>query len=291
MNTGQNSLFQLPDGRVMGYAEYGQRDGFPLLVLHGTPGSRYMFQPGDEIAQSRGLRLIAPDRPGYGLSSVCIPTQYHQWTQDIKCLLEALNVERFLVFGVSGGGPFATAVASSMPEKIRGLALVSPVGIFDQAVCETWRWQHKLLFHQLPRFPFIMKFLFQLMRLFIFYLPHVSLKVFIQNLGKADQLILKEPIHTEQLIDAFHEGLRFGVDGVCADVQLFSSPWKIALKTIRMPVCLWQGMDDHMVPPKGALRLAECLPNVDVFVLEGEGHFWILNHFEDVLDQLLTTPD
>ena len=59
---------RLADGRRIGYAEYGDPQGASVLAIHGTPGSRFMFALTDKAARERGLRIFAPERPGYGLS-------------------------------------------------------------------------------------------------------------------------------------------------------------------------------------------------------------------------------
>lgn len=67
--TNHNQTFKLPDGRVLGFAEYGSPDGKALLYFHGYPSSRLEGKPVDDMARRRGLRFIAIDRPGFGLSS------------------------------------------------------------------------------------------------------------------------------------------------------------------------------------------------------------------------------
>ena len=65
---GEDRFLDLPDGRRLGYTEFGDPLGIPLFAFHGTPGSRFMFRLVHEPARRLGLRIIAPDRPGFGLS-------------------------------------------------------------------------------------------------------------------------------------------------------------------------------------------------------------------------------
>ena len=62
-----DQTFALPDGRLLGFAEYGYPSGKPLLFFHGFPTSRLEASSGDDAARRRKLRLISIDRPGYGL--------------------------------------------------------------------------------------------------------------------------------------------------------------------------------------------------------------------------------
>src|SRR5262249_15001023 len=118
----------LPDGRRLSYAEFGDFRGLPVLAIHGTPGSRFMFGLTDQAARERGLRVIAPDRPGYGHSEYRRNASLMRAAEDFISLADALQLKRLAVIGVSGGGPHAIATVSGMPDRVALLALVSPVG-------------------------------------------------------------------------------------------------------------------------------------------------------------------
>jgi pimeloyl-ACP methyl ester carboxylesterase len=100
-----DKTIRLPDGRHLGYAEYGDPDGIPLLYFHGTPGSRLQARLFDAPAREVGVRMVAPERPGYGLSDVHPQRTLLDWVQDMEVLADRLHLERFAVMGVSGGGP------------------------------------------------------------------------------------------------------------------------------------------------------------------------------------------
>ena len=121
-------VLRLGDGRRIGYAEFGDPQGSTVLAFHGTPGSRLMFALTDEAARARGLRIIAPERPGYGLSDFHHRTSLAQTAEDMTAFADALGLERFAMIGVSGGGPFAIAAAAAMPERTVLLGVISPVG-------------------------------------------------------------------------------------------------------------------------------------------------------------------
>ena len=98
---------RLADGRRIGYAEFGDPHGATVLALHGTPGSRLMFALTDRAARARGLRIIAPERPGYGLSDFRRGTSLAQTADDMTAFADALGLDLLAIIGVSGGGPFA----------------------------------------------------------------------------------------------------------------------------------------------------------------------------------------
>ena len=101
------------DGRKIAYTLCGDRDGFPVIVHHGTPGSRLFAAVLSDVASEHGVRLITPDRPGYGRSSP--PPQdwtWRDWQTDLTELLHAEAIDRAALLGFSGGGPFALAAAT-----------------------------------------------------------------------------------------------------------------------------------------------------------------------------------
>src|SRR6516162_4610928 len=99
-------ILVLPDGRRVGCAEYGDPSGLPVPALHGTPGSRLMFALAHKAARERGLRLIAPERPGYGLSDYRQADSLAQIARDFSVVANAYGLGRFAVMGVSGGAPY-----------------------------------------------------------------------------------------------------------------------------------------------------------------------------------------
>ena len=118
-------VIQVSDKRRLAYAEYGEPDGAPVLLFHGLPGSRLSWGliPGSPFPP--GLRIIAPDRPGYGRSDPKPGRTVLDWADDVAELADVLEIEKFAVLGVSGGGPGALACAWKMPERLTSVGVVS----------------------------------------------------------------------------------------------------------------------------------------------------------------------
>lgn len=116
---------RLPDGRILGYAEYGPETGHPLVYLHGYPQSRYEGSVIESVLYRRGIRMIAPDRPGFGLSTDQPSRRIMDWPADVQALAGHLGVSRFALMGGSGGGPYTLACAQALPH-----GMMSAVGIF-----------------------------------------------------------------------------------------------------------------------------------------------------------------
>ncbi len=72
---------RLEDGRLLGYAVYGDPEGWPIFYFHGFPGSRLEAQLADRVAARMGIRLIALDRPGFGLSDFKPRRTIFEWPE------------------------------------------------------------------------------------------------------------------------------------------------------------------------------------------------------------------
>ncbi|MGC4110804.1 MAG: alpha/beta hydrolase [Nocardioides sp.] len=116
------STITLADGRTLEYAEHGDPSGSPLFFFHGTPATGGQAACASDIARSRGVRLVAPTRPGYGDSTMG-PPGLSRTASDTLELADELGLERFGVWGTSGGGPFALAVAALAPERMTLVAV------------------------------------------------------------------------------------------------------------------------------------------------------------------------
>lgn len=123
-----DQVHELRDGRLLAWCEYGRPDGIPVFYFHGIPGSRIDNRVTADAITAAGLRLIAPDRPGFGRSSLGSGRRsYSEWVDDIESLAELLGIERFAVVAYSAGGPYALAAGVAFSDRITHLAIVSGV--------------------------------------------------------------------------------------------------------------------------------------------------------------------
>ena len=84
----RNTTITLPDGRRLGCAEYGDPDAMPVLYCHGFPSCR--LEP--SMLPVSGIRLIALDRPGYGLSDPLPGRTLLDWPRDVAAAADALGL-------------------------------------------------------------------------------------------------------------------------------------------------------------------------------------------------------
>jgi pimeloyl-ACP methyl ester carboxylesterase len=122
-SSGTRSPPALAHGRSVGYAEYSDPMGKPVLYFHGFPSSRFEgHRPTmDEIATRLHARVIVVERPGIGLSDYK-PYTIASWPDIVMEFADALRLDRFAVMGVSSGGKYVAACASKIPQRIRACA-------------------------------------------------------------------------------------------------------------------------------------------------------------------------
>jgi pimeloyl-ACP methyl ester carboxylesterase len=283
----QSRVMALPDGRQMGYAEYGDPDGLPVFGLHGTPGSRLMFRIADASAREHGIRLIAPERAGFGISTFHRNRTLASHAADVAALADQLEIERFAVTGVSGGGPYATACAALAPERVTALGLISPVGpVIGEEGAPRIGAGHHVMFRLSPRVPPLLWPFFTLGRAAFLYAPLGIYGFLLSRAAPSDWKILRRPEVRSNLLQGVAEGLRPGIRAGVQELKLFSRPWQIPFDAIRAPSLLWQGTSDRNVPPSAAFRLGELIPGCEVHPIQGAGHYWIFDNIGHVLERV-----
>jgi pimeloyl-ACP methyl ester carboxylesterase len=276
--------FRLACGRLVTYGAFGAADGYPVLALHGTPGSRLKYAAADENASRAGLRLISPDRWGYGGSDSPPSPSLSAYAEDMRELLDALNIGRFSVVGISGGGAYAVAVAALLRQRVAALALVAPVGpiagtIEPSALSPV----HRLCFGGLTRLPRMLRAAFQLYRRLLTIAPKTSMRVATLAAAPVDKALVSTPDVRHHLYEVFRAGLERGVSGPLIDLELFSKPWPVPLKAVDARTRIWLGTEDRNVPPSAVQALAGKIEKAELTRLPGQGHFWISRHYGEVL--------
>jgi pimeloyl-ACP methyl ester carboxylesterase len=280
--------FQLPDGRYLGYAGYGDSRGRPVFYFHGFPGSRLEARLAGQKAVSYGIRLIAVDRPGYGLSDVKRHRTLLDWAQDTVHLADFLGIGRFSVIGVSGGGPYAAACAFKIPHLLDKVAIVCGLG---PVVPRSGRNSaadltvNGLLLA--GRFPFFAQLPFAATALMYRKHPEFMLGLISRRSAQCDRRALQIPELHQLLCDSFREAFRRSLLGPARDLVLYGRDWGFALHDIHVPTRLWHGEKDAVVPPAMAHMLADEIPTCRARFYPEDGHFSIsTNHLEEILAEI-----
>ncbi|MGE5221452.1 MAG: alpha/beta fold hydrolase [Omnitrophica WOR_2 bacterium] len=276
-------ILTLKDGRQVGYAEYGDPGGFPVFGFHGLPGTRLMMKVWDSIAQAAGARLIAPDRPGYGLSSPHPKGNLATYPLDIAEMADAMSLERFSVAGVSGGGPFALACAHELPERLMAAAVVSGIGPLSQPGSMRDMIAPNRLMLGLGRIsPGIAG---QLLTLMIrSSLPSMEKQA--QN-GTSPSPDISPEAFAVIAADQ-KEVVRTGGKGIAFDMKAIWKPWGFRFEDIQTKVYLWHGEADNLAPASLAHYIAGCIPGCEATFYPGEGHAdTLIKHGSEVLTKII----
>jgi pimeloyl-ACP methyl ester carboxylesterase len=279
---------ELRDGRAIGFADWGDPGGAPVIHLHGTPGSRLTFDYADAPAHALGVRLIAPDRPGIGLSSPNPGYTLEAIATDVADLADALGLERFGLLAWSGGGPYALATAAALGDRVTSLAMVAPAGLLDTRAArkgmsglDRVAW---VLSTFTPRAAAPM--MGAAMRWSLRH-PVNATKSFASKLPRTEMdLLATLPPEVEGPIIGSAEAGRQGGRGIVDDYRAISRPWGFRPEDVQAPVHFWHGDQDRYVPLRVSEELAARVPNARLTVLEGGGHLIALSEYERILAAL-----
>jgi pimeloyl-ACP methyl ester carboxylesterase len=279
----QNNI-NLADGRRLGFAEYGDRQGKPVFYFHGFPGSRLEAKLAESISLNTHVRFIGIDRPGYGRSSFKAARTFIDWTDDIVELADALEIDRFSILGVSGGGPYAAACACKIPNRLDVVGIICGMGPVDvPGLMRNMPRVYRLGLRFTGRFPQIATGLYPFSAFFFRNYPERMLSILSGKVAGPDKIALKNIELINVLSASFREAFCNSLRWPAADVVLYSHPWGFSLEDIDIAVHLWHGEQDRIVPPEMGRYMARSIPNCRATFYADEGHFSIiLNRIEEI---------
>lgn len=284
-----DETIRLNDGRTLAYSEHGDLYGQPVIFLHGNPGSRLMRHPDESIAESLGIRIIAPDRPGYGLSDHQPRRKLTDFASDINQLADALQLDEFALFGVSAGGAYVASLAHALPDRLTQVAIISGTAPFDkipdpyEGMNPTYVQAFKLA--RLPEW--FLRPLVSMADKQITNKPDVYWEGVMQRAGVDDKAILQQPEVKAQVLNYMPEAIRQGSYGRTREAKILVSPWGFELNAIQTPINLWYWRGDTIVPVAHGQYLADNLPNANLHLEDGGGHFGIFLRWREILQSLL----
>jgi pimeloyl-ACP methyl ester carboxylesterase len=268
------------DGRTLAFATWGDPHGFPVMSLHGTPGCRLNRWPDEEVYRNLGTRLVTHDRAGYGRSIRHRGRNISDEAADVVAIADALGIERFGVSGGSGGGPHSLACAALLPDRVvRASCLVgiAPLGS-DGLEREAWLagmdpqnlkelgWAEageEVLIRELEREQAEAE-----QR--VAEDPTTVFGDF--ELSESDRAQLQRPEVAQLIRESTFEHSALGVWGWVDDDLAFLRPWGFDPAEIAVPVLVWYGRTDVLVPPAHGDWLGANVPNCVVKVDDVAGH-------------------
>jgi pimeloyl-ACP methyl ester carboxylesterase len=264
----RDSRVSLIGRRTLAYSEIGE-PGWPcVFFFHGAPMSRLHLAYLERQFLAEGIRVVSPDRPGYGGSSPQPARSMADWPSDVAALADALGIDRFVVAGHSSGGPYAVACASLLPERV--LAGIVLGGVTDMGWPGAWEGY--------------IDSECELMRL-----PDEAAGIAwcVERYGEdgqgfftatdfewsePDNALLADEQIGPALESVMAEALRQGVTGYAQDIVVQGRPWPFDPQAIAVPVHVVHGTSDALVPLAHSRHTSEVIPGSTMHVLQAHGH-------------------
>jgi pimeloyl-ACP methyl ester carboxylesterase len=279
--------------RILRIRDTGDNDGHPILYFHGTPGSRLDLAFGETDVSPQGIRIISFDRPGYGGSSESA-FGLSSVARDALSIADSLGLETFASLGLSGGGPFALAVAAAGGDRVAGVGVASGAGPFEFVpnALDGLSDVDKEAYSHLPANPetaalgFASGFedLAQMLRSGD---DEAVIAEFAPALSERDRILMSDEAVGPKVIGSMREGLSKSVLGGGWDNVAWIGHWDFEISQVKCPVLLWYGEKDLMAPPVHGQWLQENLINATLTIRPEEGHFGLVDHFSEVLHELV----
>ena len=277
---------RLRDGRLLGYAEWGDPAGKPVLYFHGLHSSRLALYQTPAFFAAHGVRFITVDRPGIGLSSYQPSRTLLDWPTDVAQLADALGLTRFAILSLTGGGMYALACAAALPDRLTGVACVSPsapLGVPGISVPgATGR-----LMRLARRAPWALWAVYALLAPRLRRDPQRITRLLGSGLSEPDAQVVARPEVQQMQIAMFLEAFRSGYRGEVRDVVIATRPWGVRFEEIALAVRLWDGDQNRLVPPSHAQYLAYALPNAQLRILSGGAYTVIVDHMEEIVREIV----
>jgi pimeloyl-ACP methyl ester carboxylesterase len=271
---------KMSDGTSIGYAEYGDPYGKPVFYFHGCPSSRLEGELLDigGFALKSHLRIVVPDRPGIGRSDYK-PYTIVGWPDMMVEFADRLGIDTFAVIGTSSGGKYAAVCAWKIPHRLTSVHVISSESPTDlPGAYKTLGKIDKIIYIIAANTPWLLHLI----------LWKVRQDTRISSSKMINQLLKSEPdkgafttpevrsIYERMFKEAFHQGQR----GVALDLMLEAKPWGFSLSETRIPVFVWHGEADKLVPVEQGRIIANAIPSADARFFPNEGHTLIVNQIK-----------
>lgn len=264
----------LPDGRTLAYTEVGAPDGPVVFYFHGAPGGRLEMAGNDAGFAAAGVRVVTADRPGYGRSSPQHGRTTADWADDVDALAEHLGLERFAVMGLSSGGPYTTACAARLPDRVTAAVIAAGNTHMSWPEAATGYLQSELDIMAMDDEDAAVAWCEAR------YGPDGS--GFFggdgdPELGEIDDAFLADETNLTALMTAMAEAFRQGVIGYAHDITVQGRPWTFDLAAITAPVLVVHGAEDRLVPLAHSEHTASLIPNAELRILRDCGHLSLID--------------
>lgn len=280
--------FFLPDGRRLGYAEFGDPTGPVVLWFHGTPGGRRQLPiVGRRAAEQLGLRVVLVERAGAGLSDAHRYEQIGDWADDMAHVADVLGADKLGVVGLSGGGPYALACAGmpALRDRVTAVAVLGGVtpSVGPDATCsgaiELARKMSAVT--SALRRPFAAVTAGLLTP--VIPLAHLAYSGLAAAMPEGDKRVFANPEIEAMFIDDIVHAAAGRFQALLDDARLFGVDWGFRLADVKVPVKWWHGDADSIISLADAQSATEHLADVELLLMPDESHLGGFDKADDVL--------
>ncbi len=291
----RRTAITLGDGRSLEVAIAGPADETAVLMHHGTPSALVTYRPFVEAVLARGLGYVSYSRPGYGGSDRLAGRTVADCASDVAQLANALGVRRILSVGWSGGGPHALACAALLPERVAAAATIAGAAPYD---ADGLDFLAGMAPENVEEFgdalagpDRLVAFLEREVPKLSVVTPQEVADAFGQLVSEVDRASLTGEF-AEFIAEGSRAAVRAGFWGWYDDDMAFVRPWGFDLADIRVPVSVWQGRHDRMVPFAHGAWLAAHVPGARAHLRPEHGHLSLaVGSFAEIVDDLIASTE
>ncbi|KAK6526118.1 hypothetical protein TWF281_011155 [Arthrobotrys megalospora] len=305
----ESQTFSLPDGRTLGFAEYGHPHGYPLFLFHGFPSSRIESYPIDRLAHNLRIKVYSLERPGFGISTFQPGRRIVDYPSDVLAFAKGKGIDRFAIIGASGGGPYAVACAKYLPRE-----MMSGVGVFaggppwqaGRQYMQWWaRWSETLVRVSPTIFTILSNGIMEIVN-WVIKTQWATKRIdkFLENEYKKkaeretplpeDELgyLREEELTTAQRRDrllglVWTEPFAQGTRAFVHEIKLLTAlSWGFNFEEVEYPIKIYHGIKDINAPIEMIRWMAERLPNAELTEFEGT-HFTIAGKLKRTFEEVI----
>jgi pimeloyl-ACP methyl ester carboxylesterase len=272
---------ELRDGRVLAYTDCGVSSDPAVMYFHGAPTSRLDLVRFEDAFESLGVRVVSPDRPGYGGSSPQPGRIRGDWPADVAELADHLGLDRFSVIGYSSGGPYAVACAALLPDRVSAAGVVA--GVTDMGWLGAWD-------GYLEAESTVMRLADEAAAT-DWYVEHYGADgagFFDEagDLAPADAALFEDEEAAAGFFATVTEALRQGVAGYAQDVTVQGRGWAFDPTDISVPITVLHGEADTFVSITHGRHTAELIPTATLSTFADHGHLSIMSEIPQLAAKL-----
>ncbi len=288
MNSQTNTV-TLTDNRQLAFKDLGASGAPAVLFFHGSGSTADGLELSSRATQ-HNVRIVSPARPGIGQSTPSPDRAMSDWTNDIAQLADRLQLKEFGVLGISGGGPYALAVAAGLPQSVNRVAVLSCGGPFEaKGAFDGMGRANRMMWSAIDRRPRLAKFMLGQQAKLVKRNRTKAVDRMINSLAGADEQAIAQLSADQQHLffaEPMAEALADGPAAMFCDMAILRRRWDFDVTKVSQRVDLWHGSADTSAPLAMAQHLAERLPRCELHVGTDAGHLsTILNELDSALNR------